>query len=147
MELILKEDIAGLGYKNDLVNVKAGYGRNFLIPRGYATMASEMNKKILAENLKQAAHKADKIKKDAETIAASVGDILLEIPAKVGESGKIFGSITNTQISDALKSKGHDIDRRKILLNGEVKTVGEYTATIDLHKEVKHTIRFKVIAD
>jgi large subunit ribosomal protein L9 len=147
MELILKTDIAGLGYKNDLVTVKPGYGRNYLIPQGYAVIANQTNKKVLAENIKQAAHKADKLKKDAEELAANIGELTLEIPAKVGESGKIFGRVTSIQIADALKAKGFDIDRKKIAIDGEVKSLGDYSATLDLHKEVKHKVKFTVVAD
>ncbi len=147
MEVILKTDIAGLGYKNDLVAVKAGYGRNYLIPQGFAVMASEANKKILAENIKQASHKAEKLKKDAEDLAASIGELTLEIPAKVGESGRIFGRVTNTQISDALKAKGFDVDRKKITLDSEVKSLGDYSATLDLHKEVKHKVAFVIVGE
>lgn len=146
MEVILKEDIKGLGYKNDLVNVKPGYGRNYLIPQGFAVIGSTSNKKMLQENIKQASHKAEKVKQDAEAIAASIGDVVLEIPAKVGESGKIFGAITTLQIADALKRKGIDIDRKKISLKSEVKTAGDYVAVIDLHREVKHEVNFKVVA-
>ncbi|MDJ1479615.1 50S ribosomal protein L9 [Cytophagaceae bacterium YF14B1] len=147
MEIILKEDIAGLGYKNDLVQVRPGYARNFLIPKGYAIVATESAKKIQAENVKQVAHKAEKLRKDAEELATNIGDITLEIAAKVGESGKIFGKVTTTQISDALRSKGFEVDRKKISLDSEVKSVGNYTATLDLHKEVKHKIKFNVIGD
>lgn len=144
MEVILKTDIAGLGYKGDIVTVKAGYGRNYLIPQGYGVIANDSNKKIQAENTRQAAHKADKIRKDAEQLAAGIGDMQLSIPAKVGESGKIFGKVTTLQIAEALRNQGFEVDRKKISLDSEVKTVGEYTATIDLHKEVKHKIRFAV---
>lgn len=147
MEVILKEDIKGLGYKNDLVTVKPGYGRNYLIPQGFALIASTSNKKMLAENVKQASHKADKIKQDAEAIANSIGDGVLEIKAKVGESGKIFGAITTLQIADALKRNGINIDRKKISLKGDVKTEGEYEAIIDLHRDVKHEVKFKVVAE
>jgi large subunit ribosomal protein L9 len=147
MEVILKEDLAGLGYKNDIVNVKPGYARNYLIPRGIAIMATESNRKVLAENLKQAAHKAEKIKTEALNLAEKIGSLVLEIPAKVGESGKIFGAVTTTQISEALKAKGFDIDRKKIAISGDVKMVGEYKATLDLHKEVKHSITFKVVGE
>jgi large subunit ribosomal protein L9 len=146
MELILKDDIAGLGYKGDTVTVKPGYGRNYLIPQGFAVIASESNKKIQAENSKQAAHKAEKIRKDAQDLADRMGDITLEIPAKVGESGKIFGKVTSLQIADVLKSKGFDIDRKKISFESDVKTVGEYAALIDLHKDVKHRVKFNVVA-
>lgn len=147
MEVILKEDIKGLGYKNDVVKVKPGYGRNFLIPQGYALPATDSNRKIVAENLKQAAHKAEKLKKDAEQLAEKIGNIVLEIKAKVGDNDKIFGAVTTLQISDALKARGFDVDRKKIAISGDVKTLGEYEATVDLHREVKHTVRFKVVAD
>jgi len=147
MEIILKEDIKGLGYKNDVVTVKPGYGRNFLIPKGAATMATESAKKIVAENVKQAAHKAEKIKNDALSIAEKLNGVTIEIKAKVGESGKIFGAVTSLQLSDALKEKGFAIDRKKVSFKGDVKEVGEYTASIDLHKEVKQEIKFKVVAE
>jgi len=146
MEVILKTDIAGLGYKNDLVTVKPGYGRNYLIPQGYALLATSSNRKIQAENAKQAAHKAEKLRLDAETLANSIGDTTLEIPAKVGESGKIFGRVTTIQIADALRAKGFEVDRKKITLDSDVKSVGDYTATLDLHKEVKHKVKFTVVA-
>lgn len=147
MEVILKEDFAGLGYKNDVVKVKPGYARNYLIPKGIAILATDSNKKVLAENLKQAAHKAEKIKNEALDLAQRIGDLLIEIPAKVGESGKIFGSVTSTQIADALKSKGFEIDRKKITIGSDVKMIGEYKATLDLHREVKHTITFRVVGE
>ncbi|MDI9878198.1 50S ribosomal protein L9 [Flectobacillus longus] len=147
MEIILKTDIAGLGYKNDVVTVKPGYGRNYLIPQGFAVMATPSNKKILAENLKQIAHKLEKIKLDAQTLADSIGELTLGIAAKVGESGKIFGRVTTLQISEALKEKGFEVDRKKISLDSEVKFVGEYVATLDLHKDVKHKVKFTVLAD
>ncbi len=145
MEIILKEDIKGLGYKNDIVKVKPGYGRNYLIPRGVALIANESNKKVANENVRQAAHKAEKLKKDAQSMIEKIGDTMLEIQAKVGESGKIFGAITSLQISDALKDKGVNIDRKKISFKSEVKEVGEYIAVLDLHKEVKYEVKFKVI--
>jgi len=147
MEVILKEDLTGLGYKNDVVKVKPGYARNYLIPRGIAVLATDSNRKVLAENLKQAAHKAEKIKTAALKLAESIGNLVLEIPAKVGENGKIFGSVTNAQISDALKAQGFDIDRKKISTSGDVKMIGEYKATLDLHREVKHTITFRVVGE
>lgn len=147
MEIILKTDIAGLGYKNDVVTVKPGYGRNYLIPQGFAVMATPSNKKILAENIKQIAHKLEKIKLDAQTLSDSIGDLTLDIAAKVGESGKIFGRVTTLQISEALKEKGFEVDRKKISLDSEVKFVGEYAATLDLHKDVKHKVKFTVVAD
>lgn len=146
MQVILRTDIAGLGYKNDILEVKAGYGRNYLIPQGFAVMATESNKKQLAENLKQAAHKAEKIKKDAEDLAAAIGEMTVEIAAKAGDSGKIFGRVTSIQISEALKAKGFDVDRKKITVE-DVKTIGAYKATLDLHKEVKHAVTVNVVAE
>ena len=145
MEVILKEDINGLGYKNDIIKVRDGYGRNYLIPQGFAIIATESNRKVVNENVRQAAHKAEKIKTAASALAQSIGDISLNIPAKVGESGKIFGAVTTLQISDALKEKGFEIDRKKISFESEVKTVGTYVAVLDLHKEVKHKINFTVV--
>jgi len=145
MEIILREDIKGLGYKDDIVTVKGGYGRNYLIPQGLAIIASPSNKKMIEENIRQASHKAEKVKKDAEDIAAKLEGVVLEIPAKAGESGKIFGAVTTLQLADALKEKGFEIDRRRISLNQEVKQLGEYTAEIDLHKEVKQDVSVQVI--
>jgi large subunit ribosomal protein L9 len=147
MEVILTQDVQNLGYKDDTVKVKPGYGRNFLIPKGLAILANESNKKKIAENLRQAAHKAEKIKNDAEELADKIGELELEIGAKVGESGKIFGAITTLQIADALKEKGFEIDRRKISFNSDVKTVGDYLVTLDLHKEVKKEVPFKVVTE
>jgi large subunit ribosomal protein L9 len=147
MEIILKTDIKGLGYKNDLVEVKPGYGRNYLIPQGFAMLATGSNKKILAENIKQAAHKAEKIKTEAENIAAKIAEMTLEIKAKIGESGKIFGKVTTLQISDALAAKGVDIDRKKISISGPVDGAGEFTAEVDLHREVKTQVKFVVVGE
>jgi len=147
MELILKQDIKNLGEKDDVVNVKPGFGRNFLIPKGYATLATESAKKVLAENLKQAAFKQDKIKKDADAIAAKLEGVKLSIGAKAGETGKIFGSVNTIQIADALKKEGFDVDRRRITFDTEPKFVGEYTANLNLHKEVKVKVAFEVVAE
>lgn len=147
MEVILKDDIKGLGFKNDVITVKAGYGRNYLIPQGFAVLANQSNRKMLAENVKQAAHKAEKIKQDAQDIADKLNGVSLSIKAKAGESGKIFGAVTTLQISDALREKGIEIDRKKIAFNSEVKFLGSYEVEIDLHKEVKSTIAFEVVVD
>jgi large subunit ribosomal protein L9 len=147
MEVILKEDIKGLGYRNDVVKVKPGFGRNYLIPQGFAMVATPSNKKVISENVKQASHKAEKLKKDAVAVAEQIGNMVLQINAKVGESGKIFGAITSLQLSDALKDKGFSIDRKKISFKTEVKELGEYTAVVDLHKEVKYEVKFKVVAE
>lgn len=145
MDIILKTDIAGLGYKNDTVTVKPGYGRNYLIPQGYAMMATDSNKKIVAENIRQAAHKAEKIKNDAQAMADNIGDLTLTIPAKAGDSGKIFGRVTNTQVADALREKGFDIDRKKITID-DIKNLGTYEASLDLHKDVKHKVKIDVVS-
>jgi large subunit ribosomal protein L9 len=147
MELILKQDVAGLGYKNDIVKVKAGYGNNYLIPNGFALIANDSNKRLVNENVRQAAHKAAKVKQDAEAVAAKVGELTIEIKTKAGESGKIFGAVTALQISDALKAKGFDIDRKKVVLKESPKQLGTYNATLDLHKEVKHEIKVKVVGE
>lgn len=147
MEIILKEDIAGLGYKNDVVKVRNGYGRNYLIPRGLAVMATDSAKRVVAENIKQAAHKAEKLKTDALSLAERIGDTILDIYTKAGESGKIFGAVTTLQISDALREKGFEVDRKKISLKTEVKNLGQYVAILDLHKEVKKEVVFNVIAE
>lgn len=149
MEVILKQDVANLGFVNDIVNVKNGYANNYLIPQGLAVQATETNRKILAENLKQRAFKEAKIKQDAEAIAAQLEGIVLTIGAKASSTGKIFGSVNNIQIADALKAqKGIEIDRRKIAVDGEaVKEVGTYKAKINLHKEVRVLVDFEVIAE
>jgi large subunit ribosomal protein L9 len=146
MEIILKDDLAGLGYKNDLVKVRDGYGRNYLLPRGLAILATDSNKKIVAENIKQAAHKAEKVKAEAQALADRLGNANIEIITKAGESGKIFGAVTSLQIAEALREKGFGVDRKKISFKSEVKNVGEYVALVDLHKEVKKEITFKVVA-
>ena len=146
MDIILREDIKGLGYKNDIVSVKPGYGRNYLIPQGMAIIASTSNRKMIEENIRQAAHKAEKIKADAEELAGKLTDIALEIKTKAGETGKIFGAVTSLQVSDALNAKGFEVDRKKISFN-PIKELGEYTAELDLHKEVKAEVKLNVIAE
>ncbi len=146
MKIILKEDVANLGYKDDVVEVKNGYGRNYLIPTGKAVLATPSALKVLAENLRQRAHKIAKIKADAEGVAASLEGIKLTIPAKVSENGTIFGSVSSIQIAEALEAKGITIDR-KIINVTPVKQVGSYVATVKLHKEVSVEIPFEVIAE
>jgi large subunit ribosomal protein L9 len=147
MEVILKQDVAGLGYKNDIVKVRAGYGNNYLIPNGFALIANDSNKRLVNENVRQAAHKAAKVKQDAEALAAKVGDLTIELKTKAGESGKIFGAVTALQISDALKAKGFDIDRKKVVMKESPKQLGTYNVTLDLHKEVKHEVTVKVVGE
>ena len=147
MEVILKQDIKNLGDKDDVVNVKPGYGRNYLLPKGYAILATPSARKVLAENLKQAQFKQEKIRKDADAIAARLEGVKLNIGAKAGESGKIFGAINTIQVADALKKEGFDVDRRRITFDQEPKFVGDYIANINLHKEVKVQVPFSVVAE
>ena len=147
MEIILKEDIVNLGYKNDIVTVKSGYGRNYLIPTGKAVIASPAAKKMLAEELKQRAHKLEKIKKDAEELAAKLEGVSLKIATKVSSTGTIFGSVGNIQIAEELAKLGHNIDRKIILVKAAVKEVGNYKAIVTLHKEVSVEIPFEVVAE
>jgi large subunit ribosomal protein L9 len=147
MELILIEDVAGLGYKNDIVSVKKGYGRNYLIPQGKAVIASESARKVLAENLKQRAHKLAKIKADAEELAAKLAPVALTIATKVSATGTIFGAVGNIQIAEVLAKLGFEIDRKTIVVKDTVKEVGSYTATVKLHKEVSVEIPFEVVAE
>ena len=147
MEVILTQNIQGLGYKNDTVKVKPGYGRNYLIPQGFAIIANNSNSKKIQENIKQAAHKAEKRKNDAIAVAESIGGVVLKVGAKVGESGKIFGAVTTLQISDLLAEKGFEIDRKQISFPVQPKEVGEYVALLDLHKEVKHEVKFEVVSE
>ena len=146
MEIILKEDVVNLGYKNDIVTVKSGYGRNYLIPTGKAVIASPAAKKMLAEELQQRAHKLEKIKKDAEAVAEQLKEVSLTIASKVSATGTIFGSVSNIQIAEELAKLGHNIDRKIIVVKG-VKEVGSYTATVKLHKEVSVEIPFEVVAE
>ena len=147
MEIILKEDVANLGYKNDIVTVKSGYGRNYLIPTGKAVIASPSAKKMLAEELKQRAHKLEKIKNDAEAVAESLKGVSLTIPTKVSATGVIYGSVGNIQIADELAKLGHNIDRKIIVVKDQVKEVGHYVAIVKLHKEVSVEIPFEVVAE
>lgn len=147
MEIILKEDVVNLGYKNDIVTVKSGYGRNYLIPTGKAVIASPAAKKMLAEDLKQRAHKLEKIKKDAEDLAAKLEGLSLKIVTKVSSTGTIFGSVGNIQLAEELAKLGHSIDRKIIFVKDTVKEVGNYKAIVKLHKEVSVEIPFEVAAE
>ena len=147
MEIILKEDIIGLGFKNDIVNVKNGYAHNYLVPTGKAIVASASAKKMLAEDLRQKAHKLAKIKEEAEALAAKINAVTtLVIPMKVSATGTIYGSVTNVQIAEGLAAQGVEVDRKKIVL-ADVKSVGSYSATVKLHKEVSATVNFEVVAE
>ena len=148
MEIILKQDVQNLGNKDEIVKVKNGYARNYLIPNGLAVTATESAKKVLAENIKQRAHKEAKIKADAEVIAKKLEGVKLTIGAKTSSTGKIFGSVNTIQIAEALTQKGFDIDRKIISIqDDQVKEVGTYQAEIKLHREVKVKIEFEVIAE
>ncbi|MBR5695753.1 MAG: 50S ribosomal protein L9 [Paludibacteraceae bacterium] len=147
MEIILLQDIQNLGYKDDVVKVKNGYGRNYLIPQGKAILATPSAKKQLEENLKQRAHKLAKIKADAEALAAKLNGVSLQIGAKTSATGTIFGSVNNIQIAEALAKQGFDIDRKIIYINDNVKELGSYKATVKLHKEVSAEINFEVVAE
>ncbi|MBX7202642.1 MAG: 50S ribosomal protein L9 [Bacteroidia bacterium] len=148
MEIILKQDVANLGHKDEIVKVKNGYGSNYLIPKGFAIPANESNRKVLQETLRQRAHKEEKLRKDAESMAEKLVKSGIEVGAKVGESGKIYGSVNNIQLAEALKKKGYDIDRKNITLDTEaIKTVGTYTAHIKIYKDIKVDVEFDVVAE
>ncbi len=146
MEIILKEDIIGLGFKNDIVNVKSGYGRNYLIPTGKAVIASPSAKKVLAENLRQQAQKLAKIKAEAQAVADKLAGVALTIATKVSNQGVIYGSVNSLQIAEELQKLGIEIDRKRIVVK-DVKSVGDYVAVVKLHKEVTAEIPFTVVAE
>ena len=139
-------EIANLGHKDAIDDVKQGYGRNYLIPQGYAILATPSARKVVAENLRQRAHKEAKLKAEAEEIAAQLAEVKLTIGAKTSSTGKIFGSVNSIMISESLKEKGFDIDRKKIVLK-DVKEIGTYTALIKLHREVKVDVEFEVVSE
>ena len=148
MKVILKEDMPSLGYKDDVVEVKNGYGRNYLIPQGKAVIASPSALKVLAENQRQRAHKLAKIKADAEALAAQLQGVSLTIGAKTSSTGTIFGSVNSIQIAEALEKLGHTVDRKLIVIKEEpVKEVGKYNAIIKLHKDVCVDIPFEVVSE
>jgi len=148
MEIILKKNVDKLGYKDDVVTVKAGYGRNFLIPQGYASLATASAKKAHAEIMKQKSHKESKVKEEAEAIGAKLEGLTVKVAAKVGEGGKIFGSVTTIALADALKAEGVEIDRKSLKIETEpVKELGSYKATANLHKEVIKSFDFEVVAE
>jgi len=146
MELILRQDVEGLGFKDDIVTVKNGYGRNFLIPQGEAILATISAKKVLAENLKQRAYKEQKIVGDANKIAEAIKTLEVKIAAKVGSGDKLFGSINNINVAEALEKAGHEIDKKFINVSGgNVKRLGKYNATVRLHREVSVDLAFEVV--
>jgi len=147
MEIILLEDVNNVGYKDDIVTVKDGYGRNFLIPQGKAKLATSSAKKILAENLKQRAHKLEKIKKEAMSLAERLDGVTLTIGAKASSTGTIFGSVNNIQLAEALAKQGFNVDRKTILIKESVKELGSYKATVKLQKDISVEIPFDVVAE
>ena len=148
MELILKQDVENLGFKDDVVTVKNGYGRNYLIPQGYAVLATTSAKKVLAENLRQRAHKEAKLIEDANSVAETIKGLEIKIPSKVGAGDKLFGSVNNIDLADAIAKSGTDIDKKFIkVIGGSVKRLGKYNATVRLHREVIADITFEVVAE
>ena len=149
MEVILKDDVKNLGYKDDVVKVRPGYGRNFLLPKGLAIVADVTNKKVLAETVKQRAHKEEKLKTAATKVAEKLKDATIKVATKVGEKGKIFGSITSIQLAEAMKKAGYDVERKNITLNNadSIKSTGTYTADVRLHKEITAKVNFEVVEE
>ena len=148
MEIILIQDVNKLGQKDDIVKVKNGYGRNFLIPQGYAIAATTSSKKVHTENMRQRAHKEEKIKATAQELAAKLENVKLTVGAKASSTGKIFGSVNTIQIAESLKEKGFDIDRKSITLPiDQIKEVGTYKAVVKLHRDVKVEIEFDIVAE
>lgn len=148
MEIILKQDVKHVGSKDDIVKVKNGFGRNYLLPKGLAHLATESAKKVLAENIRQSSHKAEKLKNDALKLAEWFTDKTVKIGAKAGENGKIYGSVTPLQLADAVKKMGLEIDRKAIMMDDDhVKTIGAYSAKIKLAKDVFATLNFEVVEE
>jgi large subunit ribosomal protein L9 len=148
MEVILKANIEKLGAKDEIVKVKPGYARNYLLPRGYAIAATESARKVLAENVRQRAHKETKILAEAQSIAEKLAVLDIKIGSKASESGKIFGSVNNIQLAEALAKAGHNIDRKSISISEEhIKMLGTYEAKVKLHKEVTASFKFEVVAE
>ena len=147
MEIILKQDVPNLGHKDDIVVVKNGYATNYLIPQGMATMATPSAKKMHAENMKQRAHKEAKLREEAQALAEKLEGIQVTIATKVSSTGKIFGSVNNIQIAEALEKLGHNVDRKIIFIKDSVKELGKYKAVVKLHKEVSVKIPFEVVAE
>lgn len=149
MEIILKQDVANLGHKDDIVTVKNGYATNYLIPQGFAILATPSARKVHAENMKQRGHKEAKIREEAAILATKLEGLTVKVGAKTSSTGKIFGSVNNIQIAEALAAQGYDIDRKNIAIVGEdnVKEVGTYEATVKLHREIKANIKFEVVSE
>lgn len=149
MEIILKQDVANLGYKDDIVKVKNGYANNYLLPQGMAVIATAANRKMHEETLRQRAFKEEKIRKDAETMQAALQGKVVRLVAKVGENGQLFGSINNMQVAEALKEQhNYDVDRKKIVVDGDkIKSVGSYTAVVNIYREFKAELTLEVVAE
>ncbi len=149
MEIILKQDVPNLGYEHDIVIVRPGYANNYLIPKGYAVLATDSNKKISAEVLRQKSFKEERVRKEAEALATKLQDITVKVGAKAAQTGKIFGSVNNIQIAEAIKTQfNFEVDRKKIHIEGEhIKELGSYQATVRLYKEIQAIINFEVVAE
>lgn len=146
MEIILKQDVKNLGYADDIVKVRNGYGRNYLIPRGMAVIANETNKKIHAETVKQRAHKLNKVRGDAEKLVAALEGVTLSIGAKVGENGKLFGSVTSQQLVDKLKGMGYEVDKKNVVMPEEhIKKTGSFIAEVIVHRDIRAKLNFDVV--
>lgn len=147
MEIILKQDVANLGYKDEIVNVKNGYANNYLLPKGWAIIATPVNKKIHAENLRQRAHKEEALRKNAETQQAALNGKTVKLIVKVGENGQLFGGVNNIMVAEALKEQhNYDVDRKNIVVE-TIKTVGNYTAKVNVYKEIKAELNLEVVAE
>ncbi|MBP5341859.1 MAG: 50S ribosomal protein L9 [Bacteroidales bacterium] len=147
MEIILKQDVANLGYKDEIVNVKNGYANNYLLPKGWAIIATPVNKKIHAENLRQRAHKEEALRKNAETQQAALNGKTVKLIVKVGENGQLFGGVNNIMVAEALKEQhNYDVDRKNIVVE-TIKTVGNYTAKVNVYKEIKAEVNIEVVAE
>lgn len=147
MEIILREDIQNVGHKDEVVEVKNGYGRNFLIPQGKAILATESAKKVHAENMRQRAHKEEKLRNEAEEVAAKLKEVEIKVGAKTSTTGKIFGSVTNIQLAESLKEKGYEIERKNITIKDDVKQVGKFNAKVKLYKDITTDIEFEVFSE
>ena len=148
MEVILKQDVKNLGHKDEVVKVRPGYGRNYLIPQGFAMLATEGNRKMLAESVRQRAHKEEKLRTEATATAEKLAALTVQVGAKVGESGKIFGSVNAIQIAEALRKAGVEVERKNISLDEEaIKQIGTYTAHVKIYKDIKADVKFEVVAE
>ena len=147
MDIILIKNVPGLGFKDEVVSVKNGYGRNYLIPQGFGVLSNKSNNKVLEENLKQTAKKQEEILKEAQKLAKKIGDLVLEFKLKTGSDDKLFGSVTTSKISKILKEKGFEIHKKNIYILSKVNSVGEYDVELKIHKDIKHPIKINVTGD